>query len=754
MITWQINIQGIVQGVGFRPHLFLVAQKNNFKIHVYNNGIGVKVLFNAKNDVAAYKIAQIIVSNIPKKAIIDTFELLKTNFLEIKKNRIFQEQSKQNTAMITPDMAWCDSCKTEYLNPENSRNNFPFIACTDCGSRFSIWEKMPFERENTTMNLYAMCTHCQTEYHDFQHDKRAFSQLNSCKKCNFKSSLIDSKIENSNEQLGILSKKIKIGELAVIKGVSGFLFVLDYKNEQAIENLRKLKNRPTKPFAIMAKDINWVIKNFEISDKELKEITSSVAPIVLLQPKTNFLNTTPIKSLCGNSQKVGIMLASSGFLYQICKNNNGAIVATSGNISGFPIEFLNNLATQNLSKYTKNIWYYDREIIFPQDDSVIQFSPYYKQKIVLRRARGLAPSEFYLPKYKVEDTVLALGSEQKSTFTLAYESQLLVSQYLGKLNNIENLDRFELVIKNLLRLTQTTPNIVLIDEHPQFNYKKIIAENPMYKNCKIVKIQHHIAHLGAIMGEHNLFNLDEKILGIVFDGMGYSLENTILGGEFFVVQNNQISTKTQMPFFRYLMNDAMAIQPRLCYFSLCESNVNSRFTNFYSKIETHNFASVLPKQIATNSIGRVFDALAFCLGFEQQKQSFEGEAALYLNDFFEKGLLELGIEFAENYLESDDLIWKNVFEKINIDLDKDCSKNTIAFKFLNTIVNYSIEISLKQNIKKMALSGGVFQNGVLVDLFQYHCNTYKINLYLHKHFSPNDENISFGQVMAFRHFKN
>lgn len=740
--TWNLSISGIVQGVGFRPTILNYCKELKLKIEISNTNFGVEILYNATDKNKAEILAENILKHIPPKAKIDLFFVNEVEYREITESKLIYKNSDTPSLFITPDKAICETCKNEIETADNRRHQYYFNACVNCGPRFSLMQKIPFERENTMHNDYGMCKNCQEEYHDENETRRYLSQLNSCENCNFTSKIVGKNIAETKRQLDFLVSKLKEGQISAVKSLSGFLLMADFRNSETLKALRNRKKRPYKPFAIMAKDFDWIEEHFFVNPFEKKELLSDANPIVILQPKEKFNKNCNLELLSGFSKKVGVLMANSGYSYYLTKKNDDAILATSANTSAFPLEYENKSASENLKNLVDVIWDYERKINFPQDDSVLSFSPVFQHKIFHRKSKGFSPSVFNISTKK-NQTILALGADLKATFSIYKDQKILTSPYLGRINSLENLQRFELFLHRCIQLFNIKIDIILCDAHPNYLVNGISTQ---FENTEIIGINHYEAHFSSVLGENQLWGKD--ILGFMLDGLGFCGPKKMGGGEVIFYQNQKWLWKDCFPKFKYISHDKMSLTPKLSYFSLMQTEVSGKFLSKFNPIELKNLSQIYPNQIETRSIGRVFDALAFVLGYQPEMQSYEGECASFLDPIFTKGLENYGIEFEEFY-EGLDMDWKNIFIQIENDIYKQVDFSEIAIKFINTLTKKIITFTQQMKVDKIAISGGVFQNGILLDYLSFQCKKNNISLFRNNNYSPNDENISFGQIQFY-----
>ncbi len=817
--TWHIHIKGQVQGIGFRPFVYQLAQKFQLKGWVNNTDDGVHLEYNA-DEFLSKNFYNEVVRNAPKLSHITSHYLKIVATVLYEEFKIISSSNQGNPhLLISPDFAMCKDCRNEISDKNNRRYNYAFTTCTQCGPRYSIIKQLPYDRENTVMEVFKMCEQCNGEYND-PTNRRHFSQTNSCSDCPVEMQLFKSEKEvinkkNNNfikqnikdelqniisgkEQSGkrniiqttagflrrsedaggmaeekqfskeeeankTIDKQIEIirkiselwneGKIVAIKGIGGYLLTCDASNASAIKELRKRKHRPAKPFALMFPDINHLNNEVEINEQEKKELESTAAPIVLLQLKENTNTKLALYEIAPKLSKIGVMLPYAPLYELLLQQFKKPIIATSGNISNAPILFEDIIALNELNAVADFILIHNREIIAPQDDSVVQYSSYFNQRIILRRARGLAP--LYLNK-KIslpQETVLCMGAMLKSSFTLPRQQNIHISQCLGDTDNYDAQKNFENNLNHFLNLFKTQPEVILADKHPGYFTSQLAEKLAQQWNISLMKIQHHEAHFASVLGEHNLLDEQELILGIVWDGTGYGDDGQIWGGEFLVYHQHKFSRTNHFDYFNHFLGDKMSIEPRLSAFSLCNGNKEAYniIQPKFSPEQWDNYNLLIKKnKLETSSVGRIFDAVSSLLGLIN-KASYEGEAAMLLEEealrYFKSGL-----NIPDAWLEDDALknplstesLMNEIVKKITGGRDK----SEIAAWFHVQLVLAIVNVASQHHCHKICFSGGVFQNALLIDLSIKKLEG-KYQLYFNKDLSPNDENISFGQLMCF-----
>ncbi|MAB47764.1 MAG: carbamoyltransferase HypF [Flavobacteriaceae bacterium] len=745
--TFKIQINGRVQGVGFRPFVFNLAQKLGLKGSVSNNQNGVLIFINSERHNAENFLDE-IKNNHPKVAVITQTSIEEVTSKTFESfNIILNETKAEINIPLTPDFAICNNCKTEVLDTKNRRYNYAFTTCTQCGPRYSITKKYPFERHNTTISKFEMCPNCLEEYNN-PIDNRFHSQTNSCATCGIQLEFLDNKnniIEtNQSKIIETVVSKLEQGNIIAVKNTNGYLLCCDATNTETINQLRERKQRPNKPFAILYSSIEDISNEFVCSAQELETLQSNIAPIVILKNSKN--TTIATNAIAPNLNQTGVMLPSSALLNLFSKTFNKPLVATSGNIHKSPIISENDEAISKLNQVYDFILNHNLDIEFPQDDSVVRFAN--DEQLIVRRSRGMAPS-FLDINTSFEKPILAMGAHLKSTFTLLPNQNCYTSQYFGNLDSFDVFGRYQNTINQYLGVFNIIPKVILVDAHSQ--YQSSVLGNDLAEkiNAEVYKIQHHKAHFASVLGEHQLFNTEEKILGVVWDGTGLGDDNQIWGGEFFTYQNNTINRLTHFEYFDWIANDKMAKEPRLSLFSLIEdkTSIKDKFTETEFKIYSKTLEN---NTLKTSSVGRLFDAVSSILNL-CDNNTFEAEASMLLEHSASTYPNKNCIDFLEG---ETSLSSKKIIENIHFHLKNGEKTNKLAASFIYTLALSIIKISEKENIKTIACSGGVFQNAVLIKMLSEMTEKSNIILKINCKLSTNDENISFGQLMYYQHCKN
>jgi len=741
-----------VQGVGFRPFVYKLANKNGINGTVSNNENGVLVRLTATKEKALVFLAS-IVEKAPAVARIQSHTISEVQYQEYLDFQIVPSIAKhQINIPLTPDFAICDSCKAEIRNQNNRRYGYPFTTCTHCGPRYALTSRFPFEREHTTVAAFKMCDTCQKEYSNPK-DRRFHSQTNTCNDCGIQLRLEDANGKLYNGTSIALIKKvaslIQNGNIIALKNTNGYLLCCDANNKSVIQRLRERKQRPTKPFALLYPSIERVKNDFEINGDETQALLSPIAPIVILKPKQH-INGLAKEAIAPGLRQLGVMLPSSSLITLLMDALQAPIIATSGNIHGSPIISREEDAIRNLSKVADYFLHHNLAISFPQDDSVVRFSG--KHQIILRRSRGMAPN-YIGHSYTGEVKILAMGAHLKSSFTFVPNKHIYVTPYFGNLDSYEVCQRFQETLNQFIELFQTVPEVILIDTHLQYQSSILGKELAQKHNAKLTAVQHHKAHFASVLGEHNLFDCREKILGIIWDGTGYGDDSAIWGGEFFSYQNHEMERLTHFEYADWLALDKMAREPRLSYLSFLPENERDGAKHKFSETEWKVYTKMLDgNALKTSSVGRMFDAVASLLEIVDIT-SYEGEAPMLLENLAREYGGDEYLDFLEN------IAYKTIPSKVLIGnilqaKRKGVSNAQIAHSFIYTLALVVLRVAERGSFKIVLASGGVFQNALLIEKLLELAKNSSIEFKINRILSSNDENISFGQLCYYQHIKN
>ncbi len=738
-----------MQGVGFRPHVFKLANTLQLQGTVSNNEEGVIINLTGEPDVVR-SFYESLMSNPPKVSKIKEHHLHETDYQSFDGFSIVPSiKSGKLNLQLTPDFAICDDCKKEVTDKNNRRYHYPFTTCVNCGPRWAITNSFPFERNHTNLESFEMCNTCADEYTN-PSDRRFHSQNNTCSDCGIelKLSSADGMPISTNNILEKTAELIKAGNILAIKNTSGYLLCCDANNPEVIKKLRDRKNRPTKPFAILYPSVSLLKQHLKINQIQEKILTSPESPIVII-PKTDFKGNLALDELAPNLNQLGIMLPYSGILHLLATELEIPIVATSGNIHASPIISEEKMAHEELCEVADYFLDHDLKITNPQDDSVVKFSARYDEKIIFRRSRGLSPN--FDADISTDKKIMAMGGHLKSTIAFLPNDYLYISQYLGNLDHFDVFERYIKTTERFMELFEESPEVVLVDKHPGYNSTRHGIELANKSKVDFYQVQHHKAHFASVLGEHALFDKKSAIMGVVWDGTGFGDDSQIWGGEFFNYQNREMTRVGHFDYYDWLAGDKMATEPRLSFFSLANDTMQSEISQKFSEEEMAIYHHLKKKEpLKTSSVGRLFDAVASLLNL-CDFNTYEGEAAILL----ENQIGDYELENCKTYVSeivNGMVPTKKLFNNLYIDFKNRKGKEEIISNFLYTLANIIIKMAEQLDIKEIAMSGGVFQNTVLADMIkEISEDNYK--LYFNRNLSPNDENISFGQLMYHQHIK-
>lgn len=754
----RISARGVVQGVGFRPFVYQLATKYNLKGWVCNTSEDVSIEVQGERSKLEKFIAE-LQNNAPPLARIEDVAVTYhpcgnctyTTF-EIRQS-IAQEGKYQ---LVSPDIATCDACLREMFDPRDRRYRYPFTNCTNCGPRFTIIEDIPYDRLKTTMRAFQMCPECQAEY-DNPLNRRFHAQPNACPKCGPKLELLDA-YGRHVEVSDVISEACKLlleGRIVAVKGLGGFLLACDATNEHAVEVLRRRKRRPFKPFAVMIASLEEARKHCYVSELEEKVLISPQAPIVLMRWKPE---STVCQAVAPNLKYLGIMLPYTPLHHLIMQQVKVPLVMTSGNISEEPIAKDNDEAVRRLAGIADYFIVHNRDIYARYDDSVAIVER--GQLQLIRRARGYAPYPIRL-KFRARE-VLGCGAEEKNTFCLTKDNYAFVSQHIGDMENLETLEHFENTLDLYQRLFRVQPEVVAYDLHPEYLATKYAIELGSKENdILLVPVQHHHAHVVSCMADNGF---DEPVIGVAFDGTGYGTDGCIWGGEFLVADYRQSQRVGHLEYLP-LPGGAAAIKrpyrTAIGYIikllgerAVAGLGLLKQVDSAETQVIKHQVESGLNSPL-TSSMGRLFDAVSALLGV-RTTVDYEGQAAIELEMMaYDADSRLSGDRYSFSIVERDgvNVVYiGELFAGIIADLYNKLDIPTISAKFHNTVASLILEmcqrISKQAGIKHVVLSGGVFQNRLLLRKVMPLLEDSGFLVLTHKQVPCNDGGVSLGQAVV------
>jgi hydrogenase maturation protein HypF len=746
--TYKIGITGQVQGVGFRPYVYSLATEFSLTGTVSNNEKGV-IIFASGIEESILNFYNKLIQSPPPVSRIKNSEIFQIE------DKIYDEfkiipsiKGGHLNLSLTPDFAICNDCQYDIVNQDNKRYNYPFTTCVNCGPRWAITETFPFERNHTSIDEFPMCEECVEEYTN-PIDRRFHSQTNTCITCGIELVLVNNsgeKIETSKRSLfNNIAALLLDGKIIAIKNTTGYLLCCNAENEQVVQSLRDKKNRPNKPFAILYPSLDLLKNELHLDKVHVKSLTSTERPITIISLE-NYKGKINLNNVAPGLSQLGVMLPYSGILQLMANELSFPIVATSGNIHGSPIISENDEAFNKLNHVADYFLQHNLRITHPQDDSVVKFSTKFNEEVFFRRSRGYAPN-YFNASIVSDKKIMALGGHLKSSVAYFPNEFLYISQYLGNLDNFDVYERFTNTALNFIDLFEQKPNVILADSHPTYQSTLYGKELAKQFSTEIYKIQHHKAHFASVLGEHDLFDSDRSILGIIWDGTGYGEDGQIWGGEFFKYQSNIINRICHFEYFNWLAGDKMSKEPKLSLLSLANDDMQAVLSDKFSETEIAIYQSIKKNnKLKTSSVGRLFDAVASLLDI-CDINTYEGEAAILLENY----IISYDLADCKLYcsvLENNSIPTKDLFYNLYLDFKNGNSKKNVIANFLFTLATIIFQIADKHNLKNIAFSGGVFQNTTLIDMIkEIGENNYKI--YFNRNLAPNDENISYGQIMYY-----
>ena len=750
----RISVRGVVQGVGFRPFIYQLAVKHSLNGHVSNTSEDVRIEVEGDFDSINRFLADIPLLAPPRSVIEDISVSYHSTegYMDFIIHDSMAEEGKYQ--LVSPDIATCPDCLEEILDPANRRYRYPFTNCTNCGPRFTIIEDIPYDRPLTTMRNFTMCPACLKEYED-PLNRRFHAQPNACPDCGPSLELLDSTgnpVDTDDvivTSAGLLSQ----GKIIAVKGLGGFLLACDACSEETVNLLRERKHRPFKPFAVMLSTMEEVKIHCEITSEEETLITSPNAPIVLVKWRPESSITMAVAP---NLKYLGVMVAYTPLHHLLLRETGLPLVMTSGNLSEEPIARDNNEAVRRLAGIADYYLVHDRDIYARYDDSVMMVEDESPQ--ILRRARGYAPYPVKLGK-KVPQ-ILGCGAELKNTFCLSRDDYAFISQHIGDMENLETMEHYEDTIELYMKLFRIEPEIIACDMHPDYLATKYAIEQSENRpGLKPVPVQHHHAHIASCMADNGI---ETPVIGVAFDGTGYGTDGKIWGGEFLIADYRDFRRLAHFEYLPLPGGEAAVKNPyRITtgyLLSLMGEDVLEQdlpFRKYTSDEQAQVIIGQVKKNInspLTSSCGRLFDAVSALLGI-RGKVGYEAQAAIEMemlayderNDTVVYPFIYDGEE-GRRIIRLGDL-----FEAIIIDLHDGVSKATIAARFHTTITAVTNElcqvISGNTGITDVALSGGVFQNRLLLRKTVSMLKKSGFRVFTHRQVPTNDGGISLGQVV-------
>lgn len=756
----KIRVTGIIQGVGFRPFIYRIAVKNCLKGYVRNMGdAGVEILLEGeenainnflkdlRNDKPPLaQIHEIMATKLEEKHEYADFRIIKSS-----------DEAELSGSVIPPDVAICSECLNELRDKGNPRYDYFFITCTDCGPRFTVIEHLPYDRENTTMRDFPMCSFCQSEYVD-PLNRRFHAQTVACPKCGPKvyPTTNSGEVLSHRDSIREAGKLISEGFIVAVKGYGGFHVAASTLRDAPLIRLRRAKHRLQKPFAAMARSLEAVKSFAEVNPKEAELLTSPARPIVLLKKNADYYLSELVAPGLHN---VGVMLPYTGLHYMLFDDvEDPAFVMTSANPPNQPIVKDDDEALKTLGGVVDYFLFHNRRIAHRCDDSVVRVHG--EKHVFIRRSRGYAPAPIIL-REKTQKCVLALGGELNNTACILNGNKAFISQHIGDVENLETREFLKEAAEHLVHLTNSKIEVVACDLHPKFTTTRLTQELAAQKSWQLIQVQHHFAHIAALMAEHGV----DEIVGVCCDGYGYGTDGEAWGGEIIFSSRNSCEIKRvahleEQPMVggdlatRYPLRMAAGV----LYKKAKVEDWLMQNTHYFPHGESE--ARLILQQlerrrgvIGTTSCGRILDAVAAVLGLCYER-TYEGEPAMKLESAAING---------EDILQSKPIIKGDVLETTSMLLEvfekrENCVTADLAFSahayLAKGLAELAIEKALENGVKVVGFSGGVACNEIFTKIMRETVEAAGLRFLVHEVVPPGDGGLSFGQAayVWFFHF--
>ena len=746
-VAKKLTINGIVQGVGFRPFVYQLAAQYKIKGDVANTSSGVTIhIEGIRDNIESF--CRDLTEKSPPLAHITKTSIHSETVKGFKEFSIAQSIDQADcSTLISPDVSICDDCLRELFDPDDRRFQYPFINCTNCGPRYTIISDIPYDRPKTSMKHFKMCKMCQNEYDDPE-NRRFHAQPNACEKCGPHVSLHD----NSGKKLYTrnpvekTAELLKQGYIVAIKGLGGFHLAVDAENDDAVSMLRKRKHREEKPLAIMSCDIEHIREYAYVQPKEEELLKSFHRPIVISKKK----EPNPIsKEVSPRNRYFGSMLPYTPLHYMLLQYGFTALVMTSGNMSEEPICIDNEDAFKRLSEVADYFLIHNRDIYLRSDDSIVKHTS--GDTRFIRRSRGYIPVPVFLKK-KVPH-ILACGGGLKSTICLTKGNNAFISQHIGELENQATYEFYQLTIRHMKQILDIDPVLIAYDLHPDYLSTTYALEQ---QNVEKVPVQHHHAHIVSCMAENRL---DGQVIGLSFDGTGYGTDGNIWGGEILISEDKRFERAAHLSYVSMPGSEAAIKEPwRMAVSYLYDAfgeELYSLDLPVFKEIDEKKIqfiVEMISKQInspSTSSLGRFFDGIAAIIGIRNHVV-FEGQAAMELEMLAEKNTNKT-YDFEWISGDMHRILLQPIVRGVVDDMSKGVHPSDISSKFHATIIKMFSElcdiVRKESGLNRIALSGGVFQNSIILTGLMEKLEEKGFQVFTHTQVPANDGGISLGQAI-------
>lgn len=766
--TAYLLVDGIVQGVGFRPTVYRIAKSLDLTGYVRNMGNIVEIVLQGSYD-NINSFVDNLQKNKPVRSEINNITLdiqCESDSEKYIDFKIIDSSSEiSGSAVIPPDICICEECLSETLNIEDRHYHYPFTACTNCGPRFTVIDTIPYDRKNTTMTHFPLCKSCDEEYHN-PLDRRYHAEATCCPDCGPKVFLYKDEIIESYNPVQETSKLIDEGNILAIKGIGGTHLVCKTSDDEAIDKLRERLGRYTQPFACMTPDSKTASSFVEFSKEEQKVLESVSRPIVILNKSENYDLS---EHLSPNLHNQGVMLPYTGLHHLLFKyTDEKAYVMTSANMPGNPMLINNDEITDKLENIADYYLLHDRIILNRCDDSVIRFRNGLSGFI--RRSRGYVPKPFDFSDINSKDNILAVGPELDVTFSLLKEGKCYPSQHIGNTSKIRTLEFMEDAIKHLLKLTCTDHiDYIARDMHPEFNTTKLARQLSEEYDAEIIPIQHHHAHAASLMAEHEL---DEMVV-IASDGVGYGEDGNSWGGEILYLNNTgqykNVGGLSYQPMpggdlsTKYPIRMALAMLYKIMDKEELRKLMKEKYSSYFKYGDKE--VDIVIKQLdnnfntaQTSSMGRVLDAVSVLLGISKSR-GYEGECSMKLESAAVKSEDNLHITLQEEIINGKHIIntSKLVYDALEL-LNNGNTREDIACacqrSLAESMSRIAINTAKKYKVNTVGVTGGVFYNEFISNVVKEEIESVGMRFVQHEQTCSGDGSVSMGQCAIAGWLKN
>lgn len=765
----RLIIHGTVQGIGFRPLVFGLARELSLGGWTANTAQGVMVELEGPSTHLS-EFQERLLAELPRTGIIQSMTSCPIPPLGEQEFFIRPGQpGGQHQSVLSPDSATCHDCLQDIHDPHSRRYRYPFTTCARCGPRYSIVRSLPYDRRNTTMAGFSLCPECRQEFHD-PCNRRFHAETLSCPACGPELVLWDKEgktVASKDEAWPCACHLLANGSIVAVKGLGGFHLWVNALNREALQRLRTRKHRPDKPFAVLFPTLQVLRTHCLPSPEEEWLLSSPAAPIVIVRTRND---SSIVSEVAPGNPYLGALLPYTPLHHLMMGNLGFPVVATSGNRSEESLVYDEREAMGRLGDLADAFLIHNRPIVRPVDDSVVRIIN--GKRLMLRRARGYVPTPLALsssPEKKYPyPTILAMGGHLKNTIALMHGEQIIASQHIGDLSTVEATTLFEKTMTDFLKLHDFTPHAITCDTHPDYHSTRFARTFGARHHLPVIPVQHHHAHIAACMAEHQLTG---PVLGVAWDGAGYESDGTLWGGEFLLCDEHKYKRVGYLRPFPLPGGEICMREPRRVALSLLYEIFGNGLVDLdlpplqsFGPDRTRLLATMIQRNLncpMTSSIGRLFDGVSALIGLSLIA-TFEGQAAMaleFLADSAVKDLpsfvYHLPIHPVSQSSETIMMDWQSMIKEILYDLHEEQDHARIAWKFHQALARVIVDIAERIGCPQVVLSGGVFQNTLLLTLTDRLLTSKGFQVFIPERFGPNDGGLSIGQcLVAVHQFKN